>query len=128
MYIGAQEDDPIGLIERALAATVIAEPVEAKLRAAIKEGRLDGSLPPGAGIEVLADRAFAAGIVGVEEARALVDAARTGRTRDPRRRFRQGPGCLAAAAGDRRRAAQAAQSPRSGMTTEQREARAHDND
>jgi acyl-CoA dehydrogenase len=72
IHVGAQDDDPVGLIERALTATVIAEPVEAKLRAAIKEGRLDGSLPPGAGIEVLADRALAAGIIGVEEARALV--------------------------------------------------------
>jgi acyl-CoA dehydrogenase len=71
IYIGAEEDDPVGLIERALTATVIAEPVEAKLRAAIRERLLDGSLPPGAGIEVLADRALAAGIVSVEEARAL---------------------------------------------------------
>ena len=72
IYIGVQDDDPVGLIERALAATVIAEPVEAKLRISIREGRLDGKLPPGAGIEVLADRALAAGIVDVEEARALL--------------------------------------------------------
>jgi acyl-CoA dehydrogenase len=72
IYVGTNEDDPIALIDRALTATVIAEPVEAKLRAAIREGRLDGSLPPGAGIEVLADRALAAGIVSVEESRALV--------------------------------------------------------
>jgi acyl-CoA dehydrogenase len=71
IYIGGQEDDPLGLIERALQATVIAEPVEAKLRAAVREGHLDGSLPPGAGIEVLADRALATGIVSVDEARAL---------------------------------------------------------
>ena len=49
-----------------------AEPVEAKLRSAIKESRLDGRLPPGAGIEVLADRALAKGIIGVEETRALI--------------------------------------------------------
>jgi len=55
-----------------LTATVIAEPVEAKLRAAIRDGRLDGSLPPGAGFEVLTDRALAAGIVSVEESRALI--------------------------------------------------------
>jgi len=72
IYIGGKEDDPLGLIERALQATVIAEPVEAKLRAAVREGHLDGSLPPGAGIEVLADRALATGIVSVEEARALL--------------------------------------------------------
>ena len=72
MYIGQSDDDPVGLIERALAATMAAEPVEAKLRSAIKENRLEGRLPPGAGIEVLADRALAAGIVSVDEARVLV--------------------------------------------------------
>ena len=71
IHVGTKEDDPIALIDRALTATVIAEPVEAKLRAAVREGRLDGNLPPGAGIEVLADRALAAGILSVEEARAL---------------------------------------------------------
>jgi acyl-CoA dehydrogenase len=72
MYIGTGDDDPVGLIERALLATIEAEPVEAKLRAAVKDSRLDGHLPPGAGIEVLADRALAAGVIGVDEARALI--------------------------------------------------------
>ena len=72
IHVGTNEDDPIALIDRALTATVIAEPVEAKLRAAIRDGRLDGSLPPGAGFEVLTDRALAAGIVSVEESRALI--------------------------------------------------------
>ena len=71
IYLSTQDDDPVGLIERALTATMLAEPVEAKLRAATRDGRLDGSLPPGAGIEVLADRALAAGIIGAEEANAL---------------------------------------------------------
>ena len=51
---------------------MIAEPIEAKLRAAIKDGRLDGRLPPGAGIEVLAERALAAGVIDADEARALI--------------------------------------------------------
>ena len=72
IYIGTEEDDSVGLIERALAATVIAEPIEAKLRSAVRERRLDGALPPGAGIEVLADRALATGIISVDEARALL--------------------------------------------------------
>jgi len=72
IHVGTKDDDPIALIDRALTATVIAEPVEAKLRVAIRQGRLDGKLPPGAGIEVLADRALAAGIVSVEESRALI--------------------------------------------------------
>jgi len=72
IYIGVTEDDPVGLIERALNATLAAEPVEAKLRAAVMENRLDGRLPPGAGIDVLADRALAAGVISVEDARALI--------------------------------------------------------
>ena len=72
IHIGTRDDDPIGLIERALTATIAAELIEAKLRSAIKTGRLDGSVPPGAGIEVLASRAQAAGIIGVDEVRALV--------------------------------------------------------
>jgi acyl-CoA dehydrogenase len=72
MFIGKEEDDPIGLIERALAATVIAEPIEAKLKAAMKDGRLDGRLPPDAGVEVLAERAVAARVIDDGEAKALV--------------------------------------------------------
>jgi acyl-CoA dehydrogenase len=71
IHIGTKDDDPVGLIERALAATVVAEPVEAKLRKAIREDRLDGKLPPGAGIDVLADRALAAGLISDDEAHAL---------------------------------------------------------
>jgi acyl-CoA dehydrogenase len=72
MYIGNAEDDPIGLIERALAATIAAEPIEAKLKSAIREGRLDAKLAPGAGIEALAERAVAAGIVSADEAQVLL--------------------------------------------------------
>jgi acyl-CoA dehydrogenase len=72
MFIGQDDDDPIGLIERALAATVIAEPIEAKLKAAMKDGRLDGRLPPDAGVELLAERAVAARVIDEEEAKALV--------------------------------------------------------
>ncbi|HQR09814.1 MAG TPA: acyl-CoA dehydrogenase [Casimicrobiaceae bacterium] len=71
IFIGTKDNDPVGLIERALDATVLAEPVEAKLRTAIREGRLDGKLPPGVGVDALADRALAAGIISVDEARAL---------------------------------------------------------
>jgi acyl-CoA dehydrogenase len=51
------------LLERALAATIASEPIEAKIRAAVKDGRVDGRLPPGAGIEMLVERARAAGIL-----------------------------------------------------------------
>ena len=42
MYASADAaDNPVAQIERALAATLAAEPIEAKLRAAVKEGRFD---------------------------------------------------------------------------------------
>jgi acyl-CoA dehydrogenase len=72
MYIGRGDDDPVALIERALAATMIAEPIEAKLKAAIREGRLDGRVPPGSDVDVLAERALAAGLIDGEEAQALM--------------------------------------------------------
>jgi acyl-CoA dehydrogenase len=72
IYIGSDNDDPVGLIERALDATVIAEPVEARMRAAIKDGRLDAKLPPGAGVDVLVERALALSVISAEEARAVL--------------------------------------------------------
>jgi len=72
MFVGKEDDDPVGLIERALEATVKAEPVEAKLKAAMRERRLDGRLPPGAGVEVLAERAVAAKVIDADEARVLI--------------------------------------------------------
>jgi len=72
MYIGQSDDDPVGLIERALAATVAAEPIEAKLKAAIRHRRIDGHLAPGAGVEVLAKRGVAAGVIDAEEEAALI--------------------------------------------------------
>src|SRR5438105_324217 len=47
-YISRDPDDPGNLIERALAATIAAAPVEAKIRAATREGRLALAPPPGA--------------------------------------------------------------------------------
>jgi acyl-CoA dehydrogenase len=71
MFIGTAGDDPVALIERALAATVVAEPIELRLKSATKDGRLEAHIPPGAGIEVLTERAVAAGIISADEARAL---------------------------------------------------------
>jgi acyl-CoA dehydrogenase len=61
------------VIERALAATMAAEPIEAKLKAAMKDRRFDGRLPPGAGVEELTTRAMAAGVIDADEARVLVE-------------------------------------------------------
>ena len=74
-YISRAPDNPVALIERALAATVAAEPIEAKLRAAMKGGSVDVKLPPGAPWETLLARAEAAGAITAGEA-ALVRAAR----------------------------------------------------
>ncbi len=72
MYLGAAGDDPVALIERALDATVAVDPVEAKLKAAIREQKVDGRLPPGAGIEILAMRGVEAGVIDAAEARLLI--------------------------------------------------------
>ena len=72
MFIGTVEDDSVRLIERALDATVLAEPVEAKLKAAIRDRRLDGIVPPGSGIEILAMRGVEAGVIDAGEARVLI--------------------------------------------------------
>jgi acyl-CoA dehydrogenase len=73
-YIPETDDNPLTLIERALAATLAAEPVEAKIRAAAREGRLDAKLPAGAGLDVLIERAQAAGIITATEAVAVLAA------------------------------------------------------
>jgi acyl-CoA dehydrogenase len=41
MYVSSSEDNPVGAIELALAATLAAEPIEAKIKDAVKAGRLN---------------------------------------------------------------------------------------
>ncbi len=74
MYVPTTGEDPVSLIERSLAATLEVEPIETRLRAAAKEGRFDAKLPPGAGLEMLLERAQAASIVTAVEAAAVVAA------------------------------------------------------
>ncbi len=71
MFIGRDDDDPVGLIERALAATVAVARTEARVRAAVKDGRIDGALPPGEGAEAIDARAVAAGVIDAAEASSL---------------------------------------------------------
>ncbi|HYT96961.1 MAG TPA: acyl-CoA dehydrogenase [Casimicrobiaceae bacterium] len=73
-YISRDPDDPGNLIERALAATIAAAPVEAKIRAATRDGRLAATPPPGAGIEWPIDKATSAGIIAAVEADVLREA------------------------------------------------------
>src|SRR5262249_49505502 len=60
IYIPSDENDPVALIERALAATMVAEPIQAKVRLAVKEGRIASNAD--------AERA---GVINSDEARAL---------------------------------------------------------
>jgi acyl-CoA dehydrogenase len=72
MFIPDSSDDPVVEIERALALTMAAEPIEDKLRVAAKKGRLGTSkLPPGAGQEAVDRRAVEAGVITADEARLL---------------------------------------------------------
>jgi acyl-CoA dehydrogenase len=98
MYLPRDEDDPVGTLELALAATVASEPIEAKIRAAIKAGRL----VVGAGQDP-APLARAAGVISAVEQAQLkrcnelrdkvirvddfpMDFDRGARTEEPRRR------------------------------------------
>ncbi len=65
------DDDPLGLIERALVATIAAEPIEAKVRAAVKAARISGTVPPGEGAKALIERAREAGVITTGEAAAV---------------------------------------------------------
>jgi acyl-CoA dehydrogenase len=67
-FVSRSPDNPLTQIEHALAATIAAEPVEAKVRAAVKEGRVDAKLPPGAAVDILLARAEAAGAITASEA------------------------------------------------------------
>ena len=71
MFVGTDENDPVGVIERAVAATIAAEPILVRLRAAVKAGKLDGTLAPEAAPGALAQRALAAGVIDAAEAAAL---------------------------------------------------------
>ena len=91
MYLSQATDNPLAQIERALAATIAAEPIEAKLRAAVKDGRVDAKLPPGEGADAL-DRARGRGRRDHRRGgRGARRGARAHREGDPRRRFRAGP-------------------------------------
>ncbi len=69
VHIRADEDDPIGGLEAALVAVIAAEPVEAKLRAGQRDGRITGRFP-----DEIAAQGLAAGIVTAEECAQLARA------------------------------------------------------
>jgi acyl-CoA dehydrogenase len=66
MFISSSEDNPVGAIELALAATLAAEPIESKIKDAVKAGRLS--------FKAREDRvaaAQAAGVITAEQSAAL---------------------------------------------------------
>jgi acyl-CoA dehydrogenase len=73
IYLPPPQEIGLGRLEAALAACVAARPAEAKLREAVRGGRLDPSPR-----STLAERALAAGVIGGEE-RQLLAAAERGR-------------------------------------------------
>src|SRR5438067_1287164 len=74
MYLSNDANDPVNLIERALTATIAAQPVETKIRTATRDGRLSGALPPGASVEALVDRARTADVITTDEGAAVIAA------------------------------------------------------
>ena len=64
-YLPASLDEPVGAIEAALAATLAAEPIEARIRSAEKSGAFAGA--PDANVRDIAHVALARGIVSAEE-------------------------------------------------------------
>ncbi|ANQ83550.1 acyl-CoA dehydrogenase [Azoarcus olearius] len=67
VHLPADLDEPLGALEAALAATIAAEPVEAKVKAAQREGRFaPGALVAG-GVDALWARAHTDGIIDAAE-------------------------------------------------------------
>ncbi|AXS79570.1 acyl-CoA dehydrogenase [Dechloromonas sp. HYN0024] len=64
-YVPLVDSEPVGAIELALAATLEAEPVEAKIRAAEKDGRFDNN--PLANVRDIAIVAFESGVITAAE-------------------------------------------------------------
>ncbi|MDP2171809.1 MAG: DUF1974 domain-containing protein, partial [Rhodocyclaceae bacterium] len=64
-YLPATESEPVGAIELALQATLEAEPIEAKIRAAEKDGRFEGD--PRANVRDIALVAAELGVISPAE-------------------------------------------------------------
>ena len=74
MFIAKTADDPVALIEAALAAVVAADAIEAKLRAAVKAGTLTGATPAARIVQAQATGLItAAEVEALNRARELTD-------------------------------------------------------
>jgi acyl-CoA dehydrogenase len=65
VHLPAGADEPVGALEQALAATLAAEAVETKIRAADKAGRFAGN--PAANVRDIATVAFEQGVIDAAE-------------------------------------------------------------
>ncbi|CFU58391.1 acyl-CoA dehydrogenase [Bordetella pertussis] len=68
-FIPANENEPVGALEQALAAAIAAEPLEARIRAAEKSGDLEGD--PRANVRDIAQAAHAAGVLDEDDYRLI---------------------------------------------------------
>ncbi|MCK9984657.1 MAG: acyl-CoA dehydrogenase [Azoarcus sp.] len=67
VYLANDVEEPIGALEAALVATIAAEPIEAKVRHAQKEGRFEPGLMIGGGVDAVWQRAQEAGVITADE-------------------------------------------------------------
>ncbi|MCK0507267.1 acyl-CoA dehydrogenase [Aromatoleum anaerobium] len=67
VYLPDDLDEPAAALEAALAATIAAEPVEAKLKEARRHGRFDPGLIVGGGVDAVWRRALEAGVISDAE-------------------------------------------------------------
>ncbi|BAL26547.1 acyl-CoA dehydrogenase [Azoarcus sp. KH32C] len=67
VYLPKDLEEPAGSLEAALLATVEAEPIEAKVRRAQKDGRFEPGLLVGGGVDAIWERAFDAGVITADE-------------------------------------------------------------
>ncbi len=71
VHLPTDLEEPVGALEAALVATLAAEPVEAKVRQAIKRGEFKPGLLVNGGVDALYDAAFTAGIISGDEHRLI---------------------------------------------------------
>ena len=67
VYLPTDVEEPVGALEAALKATIEAEPIEAKVRRAVKEGHFKPGLLVGGGVDALYDVALAAAVISRDD-------------------------------------------------------------
>jgi acyl-CoA dehydrogenase len=67
VYLPTDLEEPVAALEAALLATVEAEPIEAKVKKALRAGSFKPGLMVGGGVDALWQRAHEAGVISAEE-------------------------------------------------------------